>query len=208
MNVRVLCGVFLLFVSIEVNSAPISIGGFSLDSFNFADTVNFWNQGGTLEPGNLQPDTGGSGLALNVADAVLGSNVNKYLNGAVVELGFVDNILTNNANVFDVLVFEIGLDGDGFEVSSSKSAYELGTNLFIPDSERILTGFFISTGQALTAYLIDLSDLGVAEGSSISSFYIQGSGIELAAVSGVSVALPDLGVQPISEPTSLGACRT
>ena len=193
----------LQLVSVQVSASVITVGGFNLDTVDFADVVTFWDGSGTLEPGNIILDPG-TGSALTVGDAVLGSNVDMFLNGVNVELGFLDNVLTNNVDAFDVLIFEIGEDGDGFSVGSSEASLSVSFD----GSERIITGFNISSGGGLTAYLIDLADLGVATGASISSIFLNGGGLELAAVAGVSIALPDSNVSPISEPPAIALILT
>jgi len=180
---RLIIGVSVLVVEVlilasGVAQAAIVIGGLTFEDNAFADTV-ISGGGGDIFGG-----------ATTVEQAVTGCNLDTYVNGVVLELGFTDNVLTNYANAWDLVVFDILSDGDNFTVAVDFPSLYANISAFLPGPNAHLG--YNGNGLVICATYVDLSDLGVPVGGTISSLAFGGQALELAAVGAINLPFPTL----------------
>lgn len=169
----------LLLVGIPVYAGPITIGSLTFEENAFADSVIYWSGDGTLYGG-----------ATTIEQAVTGSNLNTFVNGPWrIVLGFTDNVITNHANAWDLVVFDIGTDGDDFQIAVDLASIVAHTAFSVPGPNAPSPGQN-DNGLSVTATLIDLSDLDVPVGGTITTLAFLGSALELAAVGGIQIPFP------------------
>lgn len=153
------------FVAAPSASVAATIGKYVFDLVDAADglnvisgTVNTF----TAEPGpNFAFDVVSPSTAISDGDF----DTNVYCAAACeFEVLFTDNAAFNNSGI-DIVLFEEGGNED-IQVTIN------GTTIVLPGSSSIPTGVLDAADVAIDAYEIDLSDFGVADGASITSFFI------------------------------------
>jgi len=118
-------------------------------------------------------------------------------------LGFTDNVITNHANAWDLVVFDIGSDGDGFSVAVDLARLEANIRAVLSGPNAYVG--YNGNGLAITATFVDLSEMGVPVGDTITTLAFAAGHLELAAVGAADLPFPEppLNDDAIPEPTTL-----
>ena len=150
--------------------ATVVIAGFSFEDDAFADQVV--SSTFVFEPERTL------GSDINTSSSILGGI-------GFLELAFLDNLVVNGPGD-DLALFEM-IQPESFNVSLTPSS----SPLLVPTTS---TGFSRSDGGSINVALIDLSDLGIAAGGSISSISLRGTSVgpDLAVVGALnSISVPE-----------------
>lgn len=187
MRKSLLAGVAVLVFAMSIGAgradATVIVGGLAFDDDAFADVLLGSSGSYTL---------GGAGT---LEDQLVGTNVADYAYsftpGAFVLLGFTDNTLFNGAGD-DLALFELGIP-DTLTLTIGGTTFSYVT---------VGTGFSAG-GFSLNVALIDLSDFGLASGSSVDQIRL---GLDTVASGGTVPSLTAAGAlnsDPVPEPGTL-----
>ncbi len=159
MKIKLLLALGAAALAASAASASVSVGGYTFDNNAFVDAL-------TASSGSYT--TSGGSLASVLTDVNAASYAFSFSPGAYVDLSFTDNVAVNGAGK-DIVLFELGVpDGWNVTIGGITNSYtSAGTG-------------FTAGGFGLNAAAFDLSDFGIAAGSSISSlrlsFFTAGGG--------------------------------
>jgi hypothetical protein len=188
MRKSVLAGVAVLVFAMSIGApradATVIVGGLAFDDDAFADVLLGSSGSYTL---------GGAGT---LQDQLVGTNVADYAfsysPGAFVLLGFTDNTVVNGTGS-DLALFELGIP-DTLTLTIGGTTFSYLT---------VGTGFSAG-GFALNVALIDLSDFGLAFGSSVDQIRL---GLDTVGSTGTVPSLTAAGAlnsgDPVPEPGTL-----
>ncbi len=175
-----LCAIGVLMFSINVNAQFINVEGLTFPENAFIDTILSTDFTGTFTAVN-------GATANSLIEAIGGSNMNTWMdygphdmvpgddgdyNSAApptqyVEIGFTDNVVYNGPGA-DIVVFESGDPPNatliGLDYFSIMNPYDPAAKVFVVEGEW-------HNANTNVGYL-DLSDLGVAFGDSVSNLFI------------------------------------
>ena len=176
--------------------ATTPVGGINFDDNAFPESVLSFVFKGAYQGG-----------ATGMGQAVLGANTDTFadfaggMQGEFVQVGFIDNLVQNGPGD-DLAIFEIFVEaGEYFGISLAG-----GTQILTTLSD---TGTTNSAGHAITVAFVDLDDLGVAAGATISSIVLHSpKSVELAsfgALNSVTVPEPALAALLLAGSLGLGA---
>lgn len=154
MRCLVLLGGLVVALGAPAAAAPISIGGTTYDTVNFADTLTSSSGAFSVSEGSL-------------ASALTGWSVDDWAfsltSDAYVELGFTDNSVVNGAGA-DLAFFEIGTPDDfGISLTVGSQIYRIAS---------VATGFTQGQEYGINLATIDLALLGLAPGASVTSIVV------------------------------------
>jgi hypothetical protein len=181
--------VALLLAGSVATASPIVIAGTTYDTVNFADTlISSSSTGGSFSLGGGAP---------TLAAAVTGSDVNTWAfcncDSAYVQLGFVDNVVTNGPGA-DLALFEIGTP-DNFGISLT-----IGGAMQTVVS--VSTGFTQAQGFGINLATFDLSLLGVPSGASVNSIVVH-MGVPFANTSVSPTLAAVTAINAVPEPSTI-----
>jgi len=157
-------GGIALALSVCANVHAETIAGVDFDDDAFVDTVI--SSSGNFGPTVFFPASVGAGDTLEIIGPDIDSFPHSLDSGAYIEIGFTDNAIVNAPGP-DVGIFELGniLEPHFFTLTVA----DMLSSTKVVQVDTSFTGFTNSRGTNINYGSLDLSDLGVPDGATVTS---------------------------------------